>query len=265
MRREKSEAGPPEFIIDAMDIDTYPQAALGYRAWRVKGDGKALMAAHVEEVWKPGLMGARCHIREEHDPPYPGCRCGVHAYYTLQRAKKERPLPDSVVGIIAGCGTLECHHHGWRAHEAQIIALLARKGHYDQDRVLGALYNVPVFTDAKAMEKYALKYAAPIPTALRPSAPPWWRNTETSSRRLSWGLRFFGLYVAFMIAMLIAEVAGISDTLDAYLKVGIGTILETGAFVFILLALTSGFFDGLYRFQLRQRYQQSRSDTEKDD
>lgn len=234
-----------------MSLETYPQAALGFRAWRVGDDG-SLLAAHMNDTWEAGLAKAHCHVYTEHQPPHAGCRCGIHAYYSLERAQRERPLPDSITGVIAGRGGLACHFHGWRASEAQIIGLLARKDSAQEDKILASNYGVPLFHNPEALEAYASRYAAPVPQSLLPNRPPWWRDTERSPQRMKWGVRLFVAYVLFLVCMLIAEMSGISTTLDNALKAFIGTPLEFAALVLIGSAVATGLFDGFYRLKMRK-------------
>jgi len=131
-----------------MAAPTYPHAALGFRAWMVRD--QLLLPLSAGPAWQPGVNRASCHpggmVRpyeatvDGHQAPGAKCHCGFNAYHRLDRAYEtawnyielgyDTRGPRTYVreytialGAIAGRGSVQIHQQGFRAAEAQILAL----------------------------------------------------------------------------------------------------------------------------------------------
>jgi len=119
----------------------YPAAVAGYRVFRVSAMPR-LHSVHTEHVWRPGVNHAECLADDFyplpdadqcscHQAPAIECSCGLQAFYHLQQAQdyldtQLNPAAGAyVIGLVAGAGKVRMHQIGWRAQQAQVLALLA--------------------------------------------------------------------------------------------------------------------------------------------
>jgi len=151
----------------------FPQAVLGYRAWQMEDNSLAPLFQGA--AWRPGHNLAYCHSAG-HTAPADDCHCGFNAYYQLEDACEwVRHSKRVVIGLIAAKGRLQAHHNGFRAEEAQVLALwLPAASKHDllnwQGKRLAARYQVPLVSSAE-LQALASNYQIPaVPVSLRPQA-----------------------------------------------------------------------------------------------
>ena len=101
----------------------------GLRSWRVSGarGEERLVAPHQGTSWPVAgeLLEARCPIAPEHEPPQPGCRCGLHAWHpTRAAARRACGYRREVPGIVEAWGAVELHAEGFRAQRGRPCALV---------------------------------------------------------------------------------------------------------------------------------------------
>ncbi len=109
-----------------------PTPVLAFRAWRLE-DG--LLCGAVE-VWATESLVATCHSDAGADEvPHSDGRCGTPAcgIYALKRVADIRdvtgwPVERMALGLVALSGKVVEHALGYRAQEAQILALAVRRG-----------------------------------------------------------------------------------------------------------------------------------------
>lgn len=133
-------------------MQMYPQAIIGFRFWRVTGDGQ-LKALYHESYWPAdNQMRSNCAMQEPHlfDTE---CSCGVYAYHDVRYANqclgKHRMMMAHrevlAIGIIAARGEIAVYHDGFRAPEATVLALAAvRPRDHQQIQLAADNYGVPV-------------------------------------------------------------------------------------------------------------------------
>src|SRR5690606_9017728 len=96
--------------------------------WLVQ-EGELWPLWHRPHPWQRGVTFATCTQNEaHHHRAVKSCECGLHAHHTLVGAGQVRartPEVNSfiVIGAVAGAYEVQVHHDGWRAAEAQILAL----------------------------------------------------------------------------------------------------------------------------------------------
>jgi len=189
----------------------FPQAALGYRIWKLINGHLHPLFAHGGGAWQPGVNTAVClpgsvfpypGIRttpSAHQAPAPNCKCGFNAHHQLKGALDEirvwayqqnkynwryrdRTL---VLGAIAGRGHLELHAGGFRCEQAQVLGLVPirigllfagpKVGKITDELHLAAAYHqVPVFSTIEGLRDHCqgLPQLAAVPKELLPDAPP---------------------------------------------------------------------------------------------
>lgn len=176
-------------------MDTFPGTVLGYRVWNTKrvsrkqGDEFFLCPAVIGNViwrrasmasflhWNKGVNKATCMVIRSHRPPEPHCVCGLYAFHKLWKAVwKMRGRREQIIGAVAGSGDVQVHATGFRAEEAQIIALLRNKRN-PHCRQLAEAYGVPLFDNARQLRRFALQKSRPAPEDARP-ALRWYENTD---------------------------------------------------------------------------------------
>lgn len=101
----------------------------GLRAWRVTGarGEERLVGPHRGTPWPAGGEPtlACCPGVPEHDPPEPGCGCGLHAWHPTPRAARRAcGYRREVPGILEAWGAVEVHADGFRAQRGRPHALV---------------------------------------------------------------------------------------------------------------------------------------------
>lgn len=128
---------------------------LGFRSWRYSTDNLLAVTLISKAVpWNPGINKATCYatlrqVRENTATPHTNHHCGFNAFFSLDDAEmyhQQRSEDVSIVGAIAGAGKIQFHHKGFRAAEAQVLALFAEtsKKALRLQRI-SKTYNVPIF------------------------------------------------------------------------------------------------------------------------
>ena len=96
------------------------QHVTGFRQFRVGDAG--LLPAHVgERPWSAGITVAHCG-RSPHTAPKATCSCGLHAWYDVADAHAHA-LTGEVTAVVRASGTVLLGDHGWRAENAEIVAV----------------------------------------------------------------------------------------------------------------------------------------------
>ena len=159
-------------------IPTYPQALIGYRAWRMTEDHLCALFFR-NYSWSQGSNSADCSYG--HTAPDPDCYCGFNAFYSLKEAQRyindqlhheaetNFYCGDVIIGAIAGKGAMELHKQGFRCQEAQILGLVRLKvdnrsigkakilyaemrSHRQQAFELADRYQVPLYQDGDKLK-----------------------------------------------------------------------------------------------------------------
>lgn len=136
---------------------------IGYRGWRLRRDGRLVSAGAGRTVWKAGVNTAVCNQRRKHAAPDGQCACGLHAFHDLPPAASP-----GMVGAVRAHGNVECHHAGFRAQHAEIVALVQR-GRRPRRRELraSAIYQVPLVCMPE-LQRTAAPHGSVIAHAQRP-------------------------------------------------------------------------------------------------
>lgn len=139
----------------------YPITATAAFDWQVT-EKPVLKGAR--GTWKPGLNTARClreahimaprhrHGGELHPAPHPvpvrHCGCGFWAYWHLGDQMADAP---HIAGLVKGSGKVIKGPEGFRAGQAEVLALVPLA--YDQAAALAleAVYGVPVYGTIEAL------------------------------------------------------------------------------------------------------------------
>lgn len=100
----------------------------GYRHF--SDDGGQLRGIVMSQYpFTPGVNVAKCvhkPYRKGHEVPAEGCSCGIYGFYS-DDADVYSDDHDGPSGIIAAWGTVISGHLGFRAENAQIVALVRRR------------------------------------------------------------------------------------------------------------------------------------------
>jgi len=161
-----------------MNDPVFPQAALGFRAWRIRGN--ALHPLFQGSAWRPGDNLAYCNadMDDAHVAPGADCQCGFNAYHSLHDALVEAGRSGRLiaVGAIAGKGHLQVHEHGFRCESAQIMAICLIGVGPGKKKISAALaerYKVPLCATPDELQSLVDQgQATPVPGNLRPQASP---------------------------------------------------------------------------------------------
>jgi hypothetical protein len=117
-------------------------------------------------------MTARC-ATGAHDPactPFPGCTCGIYAYYEPCPRTASAMTRDLVGGAVVVWGRVEAHATGMRAEYARIVGLdlpLARGPKRHAVTRAAERLGVPAIGH-RELKNVALANGAPFPASLRP-------------------------------------------------------------------------------------------------
>lgn len=134
----------PYIILVKESSNNYPGALLGFRRWSFDIANDLLVSCIDNIPWQPGLNHASgC----SHPSPGRNCHCGFNAWFSVRDAQNNYSFSTTIVGAIAGAGTLELHASGFRAEQAQILALLVEKKQVSSLKKISEKYNIPIFTE----------------------------------------------------------------------------------------------------------------------
>lgn len=128
----------------------YPQAALGYRVFRVNEDRNRLLSMVARFPWER-VSTASCITEWRHpddSSPCEECECGLYAYHSLDHAAahylhwkkcvlqlEERAAETPIlIAAVLGRGEALVHAHGWRVAQAQVAAIYDPSGWLEGDR-----------------------------------------------------------------------------------------------------------------------------------
>lgn len=125
----------------------YPAAV---RVWK-EFDDEALEPTDLEESgleWNKGINYSYCIQDSEpwEGSPHTHHDCGFNAFFELEQAINNSFNGQIVTGACAGAGRVELHETGFRAEQAQVLALLASdEKEFDVLKTVAKNYNVPLF------------------------------------------------------------------------------------------------------------------------
>jgi len=149
-------------------MKVFASALLGYRVWTVR-DQQLYPVWFDSSPWQPGENHSICCFHA-HTESITGCQCGFYAYHSLTRAAFARATSPRnhpvVIGAVAGRGSSQIYHHGWRALEAQVIALYRYQPEADE---VSSRYRVPLFTSDQELEQSVYPEVCLAPSSLIPS------------------------------------------------------------------------------------------------
>jgi hypothetical protein len=148
-------------VLTVTDVPLVTGPIYGLRSWRVSGarGEECLVAPHRGARWPGGgLMEAHCSVTPAHDPPHPGCRCGLHAWHPTRRsARRACGYRREIPGILQAWGAVELHAEGFRAQRGRPYALvLLPRGNAALLERLAAAYEAQllVLRDPRALAAY---------------------------------------------------------------------------------------------------------------
>jgi hypothetical protein len=115
------------------DTPLLPTPLYGLRTWTVVGESgvERLAGPHLRTVWPPGgaWLEATCAQPSGHQPPGPGCNCGLHAWHPCRRfARRVLASRREIPGIAEARGAIEVHEDGFRAERARPYAFVLAPG-----------------------------------------------------------------------------------------------------------------------------------------
>jgi hypothetical protein len=157
---------------DAVEAPDLIEPVIGYRQWRLAGDGLRSIAC--DERWRTASLDARClaggHPQEA--SPASSCSCGIYAWYEPCPRAASAPTRDYVAGAVVMWGAIELHRAGMRAQHCRIVALvlpLSRWGKRDRVIDVAGRLGVPVVRH-RDLRTLAELHGAPVAAELQP--PP---------------------------------------------------------------------------------------------
>lgn len=139
--------------------------------------------------WKRGINTAECMVQwpEMHKAlgpcPHLDHHCGLNAYFDLEVIKEhswnfKEKLPvrttsdaeffgsylqKTVVGAIAGSGAIQIHQTGYRAEQAQVLALFVKETQaFDKFKRVADNYDIPIFTNEEKFVSFVCSKASYI-------------------------------------------------------------------------------------------------------
>lgn len=145
---------------DQTTTPLFSEAILGYRIFETDplGQYPLLVSPYTTDAWNKGINYASCQadIPCRKNPPGEFCECGLYAYYDFWFPLSINSYEDLRLGAaIAGRGEVRTHFDGFRAAEAQILALYS--GREDKKQFSSAIakyYGVPLFDDTESFESF---------------------------------------------------------------------------------------------------------------
>ncbi|MFL5863803.1 MAG: recombinase family protein [Solirubrobacteraceae bacterium] len=143
---------------------------IGFRHWRMV-DGE-LRSMFSPVPWTTPEMTARCPSGS-HDPaetPFPGCTCGIYAYYAPCPRTASANTRSLVGGAVVMWGRVEAHATGVRAEHARIVGLdlpLLRRRKRRAVAQVAERLGVPAIPH-RQLQAAARAQGRPLPTSLRP-------------------------------------------------------------------------------------------------
>lgn len=151
--------------------------ALGWRVWHLDSDGGLYSTGKGCLLWQPGVNTAHCLRTSKHQIPHQDCQCGLYAFhqqiFANARARQTGGKENYIVGAVAARGTIQVHHHGFRAPESVILALIHPGGiiHGQHANLAAKRYGVPLIEDFRGVTEWLNALALTIPQGQRPLAP----------------------------------------------------------------------------------------------
>jgi hypothetical protein len=103
-----------------------PAELRGYRRFDVTEAGLCPTVHGRDAAWDGTLEHARCLAGRGHQPPEPGCACGLYAWYHPDDARADSGY-GSVPAVIAAQGRVLLCDHGFRAAAARVEAVALRR------------------------------------------------------------------------------------------------------------------------------------------
>lgn len=180
--KKASKFRPPSEI----EPERIASIGLGFRYWSLD-DGLCSTAFYYK--WAPGVNIASCKNNRElrphtpHKAPSENCNCGFNCFSGLPDDKIIRRFSrDGIWGGIVFSGNTQVHEDGFRAEEAQVIALYSpeekvgtfsesviskkkrraknkyRKTKIDMYQETADKYSVPLFTDRNEFSEYCASF-----------------------------------------------------------------------------------------------------------
>jgi hypothetical protein len=121
--------------------------AVGWKVWRVDEQARLLSVLYGDPWPLEEPVNAACK-RLEHEAPFPGCECGIHAgrelgawehYLNIERDRR-------VFGRVLLWGSTLEGAHGWRAAQARPVEIFVPTAVANQQEIAEGLraYGVPV-------------------------------------------------------------------------------------------------------------------------
>ncbi len=147
------------------------EPVVGFRHWRLSGDGLRSMFRSVE--WQGPEMRAGCPLGK-HDPrpaPDKACSCGIYAYYDLCPLTASAATADLIAGVVVLWGTLALHSDGMRASNARIVGLslpISRGAKRQALAELAERFGVPAVPHRK-LRGVGAAHGRPLQRSLRPA------------------------------------------------------------------------------------------------
>lgn len=157
--------------MEAQELQIFPQVLVGFRYWVVTPTGYLAGVTH-QTVWRPDRpMVSQCRFGHIGPAEHDVCGCGLYAYHTLDDAakqqRKQQRRSARIVGVVVGRGQAQIHQTGWRAEEAQIMAIAAVDPQdHEIAQKLGERYQIPVVSTPEQLTPVAQQYGLVAPETL---------------------------------------------------------------------------------------------------
>jgi hypothetical protein len=185
----------------------------GLRTWTVGGEPGAerLSGPYKGAPWPAAGAWLEASCEQPHDPPAPGCSCGVHAWHPRPRAARRiLAARREVPGIVEARGAIEVHEDGFRAERARPYALVLAPGRNAAlVHRLAETYDVPVVEagDAEAVlawcSTHGLGLAEPVVAELLGPAELEARRRARQARRRADALRLAATLAAAAVLVVL--------------------------------------------------------------
>lgn len=79
-------------------------------------------------TWEGGTCVAKCWFNPEHQPPEPGCTCGIYCIRDLTNLRGQYQQANGLVAVVALEGRVIEGELGWRAQAGRVVALWSAPG-----------------------------------------------------------------------------------------------------------------------------------------
>lgn len=160
------------------DVPLLPAEVVGYRVWRLAGDGRLLPYVSVHGasggLWGPGTVAASCE--QGHLAPAPGCSCGLHGAYEPPDPSRDGGFGrnHAVYGAIVCWGEIDTTSTDFRAQYARVVCLafwrMQTWHHTELIRLTARACRVPC-VELDELAAVAAEHGEVIPPGLRGLAP----------------------------------------------------------------------------------------------